>query len=111
MPAEVLPRPDGDTIVNPALYAAAAEAGEYTGLVRVVQAARLPRIGLVAVRASRQRRGIARALLAQVLGALHEAGIPTATAEVNEANTAATALFEGLGARRASSNLELVRHG
>ncbi|WP_410673769.1 GNAT family N-acetyltransferase [Amycolatopsis sp. cmx-4-68] len=111
MPAEVLPRPDGDTVVDPALYAAAAEAGEYVGLVRVVQVTRLPRIGLLAVRASRQRRGIARALLAEVLGTLHDAGIPTASAEVDEANAAATALFEGIGARRASSNLELVRDG
>ncbi len=111
MPAEVLPHPPGDTVVDPALYAVAAEGGEYVGLVRVVQVTRLPRIGLIAVRADHQRRGIARALLAEALGALRDAGIPTASAEVNEANPAATALFEGLGARRASSNLELVRHG
>jgi ribosomal protein S18 acetylase RimI-like enzyme len=111
MPAEVLPHPPGDTVVDPALYAAAAEAGEYVGLVRVVQVTRLPRIGLIAVRADHRRRGIARALLAEVLGALHDAGIPTASAEVNEANPAATALFESVGARRAGSNLELVRHG
>ncbi|MEV6901223.1 GNAT family N-acetyltransferase [Amycolatopsis sp. NPDC051372] len=110
MPAEVLVRP-GDTIIDPAKYAAAAEEGEYVGLVRVVQVTRLPRIGLVAVRASRQRRGIARALLVHSLGVLHEAGIERASAEVNEANEAATALFEGLGARRANSTLELVRHG
>ena len=42
---------------------------------------------------------------------LHQAGIETASAEVNEANEAATALFEGIGARRANSTLELVRHG
>src|SRR5207302_1507806 len=101
MPAEVLARPAGDTVVDPAKYAVAAEAGEYVGLVRVVQVTRLPRIGLIAVRADRHRRGIARALLAQVLGALHDAGIPAASAEVNEANPAATALFEGIGARRA----------
>lgn len=111
MPAEVLTRPAGDTVVDAAKYAVAAEAGEYVALARVVQVTRLPRIGLIAVRADRRRRGIARALLAQVLGALHDAGIATASAEVNEANPAATALFEGLGARRASSNLELVRHG
>lgn len=111
MPAEVLPQPDGDTVVDPALYAAAASAGEYVGLARVVQVTRLPRIGLIAVRADHRRHGIARALLAEVLGSLHAAGIPTASAEVNEANPAATALFESFGARRASSNLELVRHG
>ncbi|MFJ9787498.1 GNAT family N-acetyltransferase [Amycolatopsis sp. NPDC101161] len=111
MPAEILPRTAGDTIVDPGLYAAAAEGDEYVGLVRVVQVTRLPRIGLIAVRADRQRRGIARALLTGVLDSLHQAGIPTASAEVNEANPAATALFESVGARRAGSTLELVRHG
>lgn len=110
MPAEVLVRP-GDTIVDPTKYAVAAENGEYVGLIRVVQLTRLPRIGLVAVRTSRRRRGIARALLVHSLGVLHRAGIETASAEVNEANEAATALFEGLGARRSNSTLELVRHG
>ncbi|SFW70513.1 GNAT family N-acetyltransferase [Amycolatopsis australiensis] len=112
MPAEVRPRAAGDTIVDPALYTVAAEAGRYVGLIRVVQATRLPRIGLIAVRAGHRRRGIARALLAHALGALHESGIPAATAEVNEANPAATALFGGIGgARRMSSALELVFHG
>ncbi|MGW4483418.1 GNAT family N-acetyltransferase [Amycolatopsis sp. NPDC004368] len=111
MPAEVLVRPAGDTVVDPAKYAVAADGGEYAGLVRVVQVTRLPRIGLVAVRADRQRRGIARALLTHSLGVLHQAGIASAYAEVNEANEAATALFEGLGARRAGSTVELVRHG
>jgi hypothetical protein len=36
-------------------------------------------------------------------------GIATASADVNESNAAATSLFEGIGARRASSNLELIR--
>lgn len=107
MPAEVMVRPDGDT----STYTVAVENGEYVGLVRVTQLTRLPRIGLIAVRADRQRRGIARALLTHVLGALHQAGTDTATAEVNEANVAATALFESIGARRTSSTLELVRHG
>ncbi len=106
MPAEVLLRPDGDTIVDPSKYAVAALDGGYVGLVRVTQIARLPRIGLIAVRAGHQRRGIARALLAHVLDALHRQGIETASAEVNESNVAAMALFED--ARRAGSNLELV---
>lgn len=111
MPAEVLPRPAGDTVVDPSKYAAAVEDGEYVGLIRVVQVTRLPRIGLVAVRADRQRRGIARLLLIHTLDVLRRAGIKTASAEVNEANEAATALFEGLGARRANSTVELMRHG
>jgi ribosomal protein S18 acetylase RimI-like enzyme len=109
MPAEVRPRPAGDTIVDPALYTVAADADRYLGLVRVVTATRRPRIGLIAVRAEEQRRGIARALLSQVLGTLHRAGIHAASAEVDQSNTAALALLEGIGGRRIGSNLELGR--
>ncbi|WP_406635231.1 GNAT family N-acetyltransferase [Amycolatopsis sp. WGS_07] len=111
MPAEVLPRPAGDTVVDPSKYAVAVDDGEYAGLIRVVQVQRLPRIGLIAVRANRQHRGIARVLMIHTLGVLHRAGITTASAEVNEANEAATALFESVGARRANSTVELVRYG
>jgi ribosomal protein S18 acetylase RimI-like enzyme len=110
MPAEVLPRPHGDTLLDPSKYAVAAQSGQYVGLVRVSQVIRQPRIGLIAVLAGQRRRGIARALLAHVLGSLHRAGVHLASAEVNESNTAAMALFKGIGARPASSNLELVRH-
>ncbi len=106
MPAEMLGRSDGG--LDLAKYVVAAEPGGYVGLARVVAVTRQPRIGLLAVRADRQRRGIARALLTHVLDALYHKGIETASAEVNEANPAATALFEGVGARRVSSNLELV---
>ncbi|GAA3223287.1 GNAT family N-acetyltransferase [Nonomuraea helvata] len=108
MPAEMLPRLDGATLRDPSKYAAAAQSGEYVGLLRLATMTRRPRIGLIAVRRDRQRRGIARALLAHVLSGLHRGGIETASAEVNESNGAATALFEGIGARRAGSNLELV---
>ncbi|MFI2761973.1 GNAT family N-acetyltransferase [Streptomyces echinatus] len=108
MPAEVIPRPEGDTIVDPSKYAVAAGPQGYLGLIRVVRAKR-PRIGLVAVRAGEQRRGIARALLAHALGTLHRSGCAAAWTEVNESNQAASALFEGVGARPVSSNLELVR--
>jgi ribosomal protein S18 acetylase RimI-like enzyme len=103
MPAEVL------SVLDPSKYAVAVQTGEYVGFVRVTQVARQPRIGLIAVRADRRRQGIARALLAHVLGALHRVGIATASADVNESNTAATSLFEGIGGRRTSSNLELIR--
>ncbi|GHB50146.1 ribosomal-protein-alanine N-acetyltransferase [Streptomyces cirratus] len=108
MAAEVIPRPEGDTIVDPTKYAVAAAPDRYLGLVRVVRVKR-PRIGLVAVRADEQRRGIARALLADALGTLHRSACATAWAEVDESNRAATALFDGIGARPMSSNLELVR--
>jgi ribosomal protein S18 acetylase RimI-like enzyme len=105
LPAEVVASPR----LDPAKYAVAAWAGQYVGLLRLTMVTRLPRIGLIAVRAGHQRRGIARALLAHTLGALHHLGKSTASAEVTESNTAATALFEGIGARRTGRNLELVR--
>jgi ribosomal protein S18 acetylase RimI-like enzyme len=108
MPAEVLTLPDGSTLLDPARYAVAQQSGHYVGLARVVPLPRQPRISLIAVRAGLHRRGIARALLAQVLGAAHRRGVPTASADVDQSNEAATALFEGVGGRRASSSLELV---
>ncbi|WP_206789166.1 N-acetyltransferase [Amycolatopsis sp. MtRt-6] len=105
MPAEILPRPDVPDIGK---YTVAATEDGYVGLLRLAAVPRQPRIGLIAVRADRQRAGIGRALLTHVLDVLHHKGIPTATAEVNEANPAAVALFEGAGARRAGGNVELV---
>ncbi|MGW6141550.1 GNAT family N-acetyltransferase [Streptomyces sp. NPDC055144] len=110
MPAEVLPRLDDATVVDPTKYAVAVESDRYVGLLRVAPVPRQPRIGLIAVRADRQRRGIARALLAEVLGPLHRSGIRTASAEVGERNQAASTLFDALGAERAGSNLEVVLH-
>lgn len=109
MPAEVLPCPAGTTLVDPSKYVVARHFDQYVGLVRVTPLPRRPRIGLIAVRADSHRRGIARALLAHVLGSLHRSGTASAWAEVDESNAAATALFEGIGARRAGSTLELVR--
>ncbi|MEU9042927.1 MULTISPECIES: GNAT family N-acetyltransferase [unclassified Kitasatospora] len=109
MPAQVLPRPACSTVVDPAKYAVARQDGRYVGLLRIAPLRR-PRIGLLAVRADHQRRGIARALLAHALESLHRDGVTSAWAEVTESNTAATALFEGIGARRAGSTLELARH-
>ncbi|MGW6916885.1 GNAT family N-acetyltransferase [Kitasatospora sp. NPDC054939] len=109
MPAEVLPVPAGALPVDPSTYTVAVRDGRYAGLVRVVPVPRRARIGLVAVRADQQRRGIGRALLAHALGALHRAGTSSAWAEADTSNTAAIALLEGCGAQRTGSTLELVR--
>jgi ribosomal protein S18 acetylase RimI-like enzyme len=109
MPAEVLPWQGGTRPIDPSKYTVAVRDGRYVGLVRVATMTRRPRIGLVAVLAAEQRQGIARALLNQVLGGLHRCGFDAATAEIDETNTAAMALFEGLGARRTGSSLELIR--
>ncbi|WP_029138454.1 GNAT family N-acetyltransferase [Nakamurella lactea] len=106
MPAEVMHRPDG-TALDPSRFAVAVHRGDYVALLRLTPV-RQPRIGLIAVTADLRRRGIARALLASVLGSLHRSGIPIASADVNESNTAAVALFDGIGAVPQSSNLELV---
>ncbi|MFD8805631.1 GNAT family N-acetyltransferase [Streptomyces sp. NPDC059597] len=110
MPAEVLPRPAGDTLVDPSKYAVAVRNGAYAGLIRVVPVRSRARIGLLAVRAGQRRHGIGRALLTHALGALHRDGIDSAWAEVDETNMAAITLVEGVGARRSGSYLELVRH-
>lgn len=108
MPAEVLPWQGGTRPLDPSKYTVAVRDDRYVGLVRVATMTRRPRIGLVAVLAAEQRHGIARALLSQVLGELHRSGFEAATAEVDETNQAAMALFEGLGARRTGGSLELV---
>ena len=107
MPAEILVRPDGDTVVYPSRYGVAVRSDRYVGLVRVSPLIRQPRIGLIAVLAAERRHGIARALLAEVLSTLHRNEIERASAEVDESNAAAIALFEGIGARQAGTNLEL----
>jgi GNAT superfamily N-acetyltransferase len=109
MPAEVRPRPAGETIVDPSLYTVAAGPDRYLGLIRLARVTRQPRIGLIAVRTGERRRGIARALLSHELAALHPAGIATVRAEVDESNKAALALLEGIAGRRIGSNLELAR--
>ncbi|MER7276230.1 GNAT family N-acetyltransferase [Dactylosporangium sp. NPDC000244] len=103
MPAAVLSRP-----LDPAQYTVAAEPGGYVGLARLALLPRHTRIGLIAVRSGHRRRGIASALLAQILAATAARGVATVSADVHEANTAAIALFEAAGARRTGSNLELV---
>lgn len=108
MPAEVSSGPHGPARPDPGLYAVAACSDHYVGLVRVAPLPRQPRIGLIAVRSGHRRRGVARALLAEVLGAAHRRGIATASADVNQSNGPAIALFEAVGARRTGSNLELV---
>jgi ribosomal protein S18 acetylase RimI-like enzyme len=107
MPVEVPVQPGGAPM-DPSRYAVAAGPDRYEGLVRVVARRRHARIGLVAVRADRRRRGIGRALLVDVLAALHRGGIDTASADIDESNVAAMALFDGVGARRVGSGLEVV---
>ncbi|WP_305783490.1 GNAT family N-acetyltransferase [Symbioplanes lichenis] len=103
MPATVLSRP-----LDPARHVVAAEPGGYVGLTRLMLLPRHTRIGLLAVRAGHRRRGIARAMLTEVLRTSKERGVASVSAEVDETNTAAIALVEAAGAHRHGSTLELV---
>lgn len=109
MPVEIFRRPAGGRVADPSKYTVAARGDRYVALLRVVARKQHARIGLLAVRADEQRKGIGRALLTGVLDTLYHAGCTTASAEIDASNAAAIALFEGAGAERTGSNLELLR--
>ena len=93
---------------DPARYAAVAWRDAYLGLLRLAPIPRRPVVGLIGVRHDVRRRGIARALLAHVLGDLHDAGTRDVSAIVDEGNLPAVALVEAVGGVRTTSQLELV---
>lgn len=109
MPAEVVMPAEG---IDVSQYVVARQGwdGPYVGLARLAWLPRRPRLGLIAVRTAHRRRGVARALLAVVLGALHRSGVDAVSTEVDERNGAARALFEGVGARPVGSTVELVHY-
>jgi ribosomal protein S18 acetylase RimI-like enzyme len=88
--------------------------GAEVGVIRVIPlmrkdgTPRIARVVSIEVRADQRRRGIGRVLLVHALGALHDSGFGIASADVDETDTAAILLLEGVGARRASSSLELM---
>jgi ribosomal protein S18 acetylase RimI-like enzyme len=85
--------------------------GERLGHVRVAPVPHRPVVGWIEVRPDVRRLGIARALLAHALGALHERGVPAVSAMVDETDAPAVALVGGLGGERTTSQLELVLDG
>jgi ribosomal protein S18 acetylase RimI-like enzyme len=110
MPAEVMPRPDGRTvIIDPARYAIAERGSRYVGLLRMTGRPRQPRLGLLAVRSEEQRRGVGRILLAFALHSLREHGVDAATTEVDQTNEIAVRLLEGFGAQHTGTARELER--
>jgi GNAT superfamily N-acetyltransferase len=109
MPTELRTRPDGTVgVIDPSTYVVAAQDGEYLGQARVALVPRRSRLGLVAVRAAHRRRGLARAMLAEMLGSLHRSGISSLITEVDDLNKPAMALFEGIGAQHVGDALELL---
>lgn len=109
MPAEILPGPNGRAIIDPSRYAVAARDGRYIGLVRVTGRPQQPRIGLLAVRADEQRRGVGRILLALALHAAQQRGVEAVCTEVDETNAIAIKLLERFGARHTGTACELER--
>jgi ribosomal protein S18 acetylase RimI-like enzyme len=87
---------------DPTTYLVAVDSAmrEYIGIVRVWMKEPTPRLGFIGVHRRYRRRGIARALLAEVFSRLVERGVSEVSTEIDETNTASRALFEGLGARR-----------
>ncbi|CAN5756686.1 hypothetical protein BH18ACT13_BH18ACT13_18550 [soil metagenome] len=91
------------------LVALDGETDNCVGIVRVWMKQPIPRLGFIGVRPRYRRRGIARALLAEVFTRLDERGICEVSMEIDETNTATRALLEGLGARRTGTTVELIR--
>jgi len=83
--------------------------GGFVGLARIWKAPGRPRLGLIGVVPGHRRRGVARALLAAALLALHERGVPEIEAEADTANQPSIRLLDSLGARRTGGAVELVR--
>jgi GNAT superfamily N-acetyltransferase len=95
-------------LLEPLVYLIAVYDGGYAGLARIGRA-RMPRLGLIGVLPECRRRGVARALLAAAFRPLHERGVASVSAEVDEANPAARALLTGVGGERIGGAIELVR--
>jgi ribosomal protein S18 acetylase RimI-like enzyme len=96
---------------DPATYLVAVHEAsrQYAGLVRIWTHPKHSRLGLVGVRRSCRRQGLARALLAAAFEPLHARGITGVLAEVDVTNTASTALLARIGARRTGGSVELLR--
>lgn len=95
---------------DPRTYLIAAAGAEYVALVRVWNNPGGWRLGFVGVRRDWRRRGIARALVAEVFGVLLADGVGEVTAEIDDENVASRALFEGLGGRPVRAQIELCRN-
>ena len=94
---------------DPATYLVAVDRdGSCLGIARVWMREQ-PRLGFVGVHSERRRRGIARALLAEVLTEVHRRGVPHVLTEVDESNVASRTLLAGFGGKPVGASLELVR--
>lgn len=108
-PAEMYARPDGTLgVTDASKHVVAVLDGRYAGHARIALLPRRSRLGLVAVLAAHRRRGLARAMLAELLGSLHRDGITSVFTEIDDRNTPARALFDGIGAQQVGGAMELL---
>jgi RimJ/RimL family protein N-acetyltransferase len=83
--------------------------GGYIGIARVWMNPVLPRLGFIGVRRAYRRRGIAQALITQVLTELAKRGVNEVSTEIDDTNVASRRLLERFGAQRTGTVLELIR--
>jgi RimJ/RimL family protein N-acetyltransferase len=95
---------------NAAVYLVAIDepAERCAGLVRVWMDTGHPRLGMIGVLPSHQRRGLARAMLSTVFARLHQLGVQGVAAEADADNIASNALLSGIGGRQVGVTLELL---
>lgn len=91
------------------LVAVDSGSGHYAGIVRVWMRDPTPRLGFVGVRREYRRRGVGRALVVAALAEVGRRGIAEVTTEIDETNVVSRRLFDGLGARRIGTSVELLR--
>ncbi|MEV4512389.1 GNAT family N-acetyltransferase [Dactylosporangium sp. NPDC049525] len=109
MPVEMFARPDGTLgVLDASKHVVAVQDGRYVGHARIALLPRRSRLGLVAVLEAHRRRGLARAMLAELLGSLHGTGIGSVFTEVDDRNAPAAALFEAIGAQQVGGAMELL---
>jgi GNAT superfamily N-acetyltransferase len=99
---------------DPQTYRVALDGDDYVGLARVwknVPPAQYRRLGCVGVLTGYRRRGLGRALIAQALAPLAEAGEFMVTAEADTTNLASHTLLSSFGAKVTTGTIELHRPG
>jgi ribosomal protein S18 acetylase RimI-like enzyme len=97
---------------DPQTYRVALDGTEYVGLARVWKRApseQYRRLGCVGVLAGYRQRGLGRALIAQAMAPLADAGETVVTAEADTANIASHTLLTAFGAKITASTIELHR--
>jgi len=97
---------------DPQTYRVALDGDAYVGLARIWKKGpsdRYCRLGCVGALAPYRRRGLGRALIAQAMAPLAEAGETTVTAEADTTNIASHTLLTSFGGKITGATIELYR--